>query len=146
MFPQVAIDYGDDLSTCCFIFVVVIMWQVIWNMRGRAQPCDQNTGQTRGKLLYWVPNRAWAFRVALVIKNLSATAGDARVAGSTPGSERSPGVGKRQPTPVFLARKFHGREPGGLHSMELQRVRHDWAPEHMSNMHMWSQFILTIAG
>ena len=29
VFPQVAIDYGDDLSTCCFIFVVVIMWQVI---------------------------------------------------------------------------------------------------------------------
>ena len=66
-------------------------------MRGRAQPCDQNTGQTRGKLLYWVPNRAWAFRVALVIKNLSATAGDARVAGSTPGSERSPGVGNGNP-------------------------------------------------
>lgn len=29
VFPQLAIDYGDDLSTCCFIFVLVIMWQII---------------------------------------------------------------------------------------------------------------------
>ena len=53
--------------------------------------------------------------------------------GFNPWVRKIPWSGKRQPTPVFLARKFHGREPGGLHSMELQRVRHDWAPEHMSN-------------
>ena len=30
-----------------------------------------------------------------------------------------------QPTPVFLSREFHGlEEPGGLQSMELQRVGH----------------------
>ena len=45
-----------------------------------------------------------------------------------------PWVGKipwrraRQPTPVFLPEKYHGQEePGGLQSMGLQRVTHDWA-------------------
>ena len=55
------------------------------------------TGQTGGKQLYRVPNSARAFWVALVIKNLSASAGDARVVGSNPGSERSPGVGNGNP-------------------------------------------------
>ena len=66
-------------------------------MGGRAQPCDQSTGQTRGKQVYWVPNSAQAFWVMLVIKNLSVNAGDARIVGSTPGSERSPGVGNGNP-------------------------------------------------
>ena len=32
---------------------------------------------------------------------------------------------KWQPTPVFLQGKSHGQEPGGLHFMGSQRVRHD---------------------
>ena len=82
------------------------------------------TGQTGGKQLYRVPNSARAFWVALVIKNLSASAGDARVVGSKPGPERS-WSGKWQPIPVFLPRTYHGRESGSLHSTELQRVGHD---------------------
>ena len=36
-----------------------------------------------------------------------------------------------QPTPVFLPRASPWTEkPGGLRSMELQRVRHDWASKH----------------
>ena len=34
-----------------------------------------------------------AFQVVLLVKNLLATAGDIKVAGSIPGSERSPGEG-----------------------------------------------------
>ena len=30
------------------------------------------------------------------------------------------------PTPVFLPGEFQGEEPGGLQSMGLQRVGHDW--------------------
>ena len=37
--------------------------------------------------------------------------------GSIPGSERSPGEGKWQPTPVFLPRMSRTEEPGGLQSM-----------------------------
>ena len=47
--------------------------------------------------------------MALVIKNLPANAGDARDAGSIPGSGRSPGVGSGNPPPVFLPGKFHGQ-------------------------------------
>ena len=43
-----------------------------------------------------------------MVKNLSANAGDARDMGLVPGLARSPGVGKWQPTPVFLPGKSHG--------------------------------------
>ena len=60
-----------------------------------------------------------------VVKNLPAKAGDM---GSISGLGRSPGEGNGKPTPVFLPGKTHGqRGPGGLQSMGLQRVRHDWA-------------------
>ena len=39
----------------------------------------------------------WAFQVALVVKSLLATAGDARDAGLIPGSGRSPGGGHGNP-------------------------------------------------
>ena len=48
--------------------------------------------------------------------------------GSIPGSGRSPGGRAWQPTPVFLPGEFpRTEEPGGLQSMRLQRVGHDWA-------------------
>ena len=46
-------------------------------------------------------------RVVPVVKNSPANEGDARGAGSIPGSERSPRV--RNDNPVFLSRKFHGQ-------------------------------------
>ena len=42
-----------------------------------------------------------------MVKNPPANTGDARNATSIPGFEKSPGVGKWQPTPVFLPGKFH---------------------------------------
>ena len=44
--------------------------------------------------------------MALVAQNLPANLGDARDAGSIPGSGKSPGVGSGNP-PVFLPGKFH---------------------------------------
>ena len=44
---------------------------------------------------------AGASQVALVINNLSASAGDTRDMGSIPGSGRSPGRENQQATPVF---------------------------------------------
>ena len=49
-----------------------------------------------------------ASQVALVVKNLSANAGDVRDVGSIPGSERSPGEDK-QPPPVYLPRESQGQ-------------------------------------
>ena len=50
-----------------------------------------------------------------MVKNLPASAENARDRVSTPGLGRSPGGGKWQPTPVFLPKKFH-EEPGGPQS------------------------------
>ena len=91
-----------------------------------------------------------------MVKNLPANAEDVRDAGSIPGSGRSPGGGrsnplqdsslenphgqrslvgcsprgrKWQPTLVFLPGESPWtEEPGGLQSMESQRVGRDWAP------------------
>ena len=57
--------------------------------------------------------------MALVVKNPPVNTGDARDAGSIPGSGRSPGVGNAL---VFLPGKFHGQKslvgysPQGLKS------------------------------
>ena len=78
-------------------------------------------------LLQFPPN-FFVSQVALVLKNLLASAGDIRDMGSIPGSGRSPGRGHRQPTPVFLPGEFPWtEEPGRLQSIGLQRVRHDRA-------------------
>ena len=45
---------------------------------------------------------------------------------------------KRQPTPVFMPGKSHG--PGGLHSMGLQRVRHDWVTS-LHDVKKWSTIL-----
>jgi len=44
-----------------------------------------------------------------VVKTPPANAGYTRHVGSIPGWERSPGIGKWQPTPVYLPGKFHGQ-------------------------------------
>ena len=44
-----------------------------------------------------------------VVKNPPANVGDTEDPGSFPGSGRSPRVGKRQPTPVFLAGEPHAQ-------------------------------------
>ena len=47
----------------------------------------------QGSLLYSYLSKPWASQVALVVKNLPASAGDIRGAGSIPGWERCPGEG-----------------------------------------------------
>ena len=54
-----------------------------------------------------------------------------------PASAKDPGLSlggedplEKQPTPVFLPGKSHGREPGGLQSMGSQKVRHDLVTEY----------------
>ena len=52
--------------------------------------------------------RSWDSKVALVVRNPPAKAGDTRDMGSIPGLERSPGEGILA-TPVFLSGKSHGQ-------------------------------------
>ena len=44
-----------------------------------------------------------------MVNNPPANAGDTREVGSNPGSERSPGEGNGNPTPVLLPGKSHGQ-------------------------------------
>ena len=65
----------------------------------------------------------WASQVALVVRNLSANAGDARDLSSIPGSGRFPGVGSGNPLQYPCLE--NPMEPGRLQSMGPQRVVHD---------------------
>ena len=66
-------------------------------------------------------------QVALVVKNPPAKAGDMRDAASIPGLGRSPGGGMATHSSVLAWRIPGTEEPGGLQSMGLQRVGHDWS-------------------
>ena len=59
-----------------------------------------------------------------MVKNTPANAGDIRDAGSIPGLGRSSGEGNGYPL-QYSCLENSTEEPGGLQSMELERVRHD---------------------
>ena len=60
-----------------------------------------------------------------MVKNPFANAGDARVMGSIPGSERSPREGNGNPSRIIAWKIPWTEDPGGLQSMGSERVRHD---------------------
>ena len=66
-----------------------------------------------------------ASQVALVVKNLTANAGDIRDEGSVPGLGRSPGGGRDNPLQYSCLGNLI-EEPGRLQSSGSQRVRHTW--------------------
>ena len=66
-----------------------------------------------------------ASRVALVVKNPSASAGDVRNKGSIPGSGRSPGGGDATHSSILAWRIPWTEEPGRLQSIGSHRVGHD---------------------
>ena len=66
--------------------------------------------------------------VAQVVKNLPASARDV---GSIPGMERSLGGGQGSHSSIFPWEIPRTEQPGGLWSMELQRLGHDIANEHL---------------
>ena len=66
----------------------------------------------------------WASQVALVVKNLTANAGDLIDMGSVPGSGRSPGEGNGNPLQYSCLGSPMDGGACGLQSVGLQRVRH----------------------
>ena len=81
---------------------------------------------------YWHICHHWGFPCSSVHKESACSAGDL---GSIPGLGRSPGEGNGNPHYSILAWKIsQTEEPGGLQSMGLQRVRHDWATNTMSSL------------
>ena len=67
-----------------------------------------------------------ASKVALVVKNPPANAGNIRDLGLIPGSGRSPGGGNNNPLQYSSWRIPWTEEPGGLWSIGSQRIRHNW--------------------
>ena len=83
-------------------------------------PCWDHTLQK-----YYVLEMTWASQVALIVRNLPVKAGDIDVA-SIPGSGRSLGEGKRQPTKLFLPGECHGqRSLVGYSPQGRERVGQD---------------------
>jgi len=63
----------------------------------------------------------WTFQVTVVVKNLPASAGDARDVGSIPGSGGPPRIGNGYPLQCSCLENPWTEEPGGLPSMRSQR-------------------------
>ena len=64
-------------------------------------------------------------RVALVVKNLPASAGGIRDTGSIPGPGQPPGAVMATHSSILTWRIPWTEKPGGLQSMGLQRVGHN---------------------
>ena len=64
-------------------------------------------------------------QVELIVKNLTASAGDARDTGSILESGRSPGVGNATSSSILAWKIPWTEKPGGLEFMWLQRVGHN---------------------
>ena len=63
--------------------------------------------------------------MALLVKNVSTSVGDAREVDSTSGLGGSPRVGSGNHSNILAWKISWNVEPGGLQSMGLQRVGHD---------------------
>ena len=68
---------------------------------------------------------SWGFAGGTVVKNLLASAGDTRDAGSIPGSGRSPEEGMATHSSILPWRIPWTEELGGLQPMGSHRVRHN---------------------
>ena len=66
-----------------------------------------------------------------VVKNPSVNAGDSREPGLIPGSGRSPGEGNGNPLQYSCWETPWTEEPDGLQFKGSQRVRYNWASEHI---------------
>ena len=76
-------------------------------------------------LIYWLVLALDNSHVALVVKNLPASAGDIRDAGLMPGSGRYPEKGLATYSSILTWRIPWTEEPGGLQFRGSHTVRHD---------------------
>ena len=68
--------------------------------------------------------------MALVVKNPPANAGDTRDTNSTPGQEDPLEKWTTTHSSILACKIPWTEKPGGLQSMGLQRIGHNWATEH----------------
>ena len=92
---------------------------MLWNLG----ICKQGRGLGRE----WGWAGRGASQVVLVVKNPPASAGDVSEVGSISGSGRPLGGGHGNLSSILAWRIPWTEESGGLQSIGLQRVRHDWS-------------------
>ena len=79
---------------------------------------------------YWYaasPKKSWGFPSGSVGKESTCCVEDTGDEGSIPGLGRSPGGGQGNHSSILVWRIPWTEEPGGLQSIELQKVGHDWS-------------------
>ena len=81
-----------------------------------------------------------ASQMVLVVKNPPANAGDARDAGSIPGSGRSLGEGMATHSSILAWRMSWTEKSGGLQSTRSHRVGHNWSD--LARMHALATLVL----
>ena len=80
--------------------------------------------------IIWKYHHLGDSRVALMVKNPPANAGDTRGESSVPGSGRSCGEGKGNPLSILVGIIPWAEEPDGLQSTGSQRVKHELSTAH----------------
>ena len=89
---------------------------------------SQKVGNAWATRLNWTDQKN--FQSVAVVKNPPANAGDARDTDSIPGLRNYPEGGKGIHSIILAWEIPWTEEPGGLWSMRLQKVRHNWAHVH----------------
>ena len=98
---------------------------LIWRMIYREKIYSFRYKQLKEVTISFLYN-CLASQVALVVKSLPTSAGDVRDVGSIPGPRRSLEKGMATHSSILAWRILWTEEPGGLRSIGLQRVRHNW--------------------
>ena len=102
-------------------------WRIPWTMCKESNMTEWlSLLQFFNQILWsWIINE-WASQVALVVKNLSASAGNVRL-GFDPWVRKIPWGSAWQPTSVCLLENPVDRGAWWLQSIGSQTVRHDWS-------------------
>ena len=134
-----AVTCGCDRFPCCKRSEGVGAWEKgnekYLNVLRKRCPNLRSFYRKAKALLLWVDSSIISAQlslgrtsqVALVVKNLPTNAGDARDSGLIPGLGRCPGGGHGNPLQYSCLENPRKEEPGGLQSIGLQRVGHDWS-------------------
>ena len=110
--------YESSKWTACFNPLHSAFWE--WD------PSQEALKLLQPFKLQQLLKKNWASQMVPVVKNLPASAGDIRDAGSTPGLGRSPGGKPSNHSSILAWRIPWTEEPGVLQSIGLQRVGDDW--------------------
>ena len=116
LFNSLANSLAPTSQLCCLKSIPI-----------KKQNKQKDTSESLSILDLSVLKREGASQVALLVKNLSANAGNIRDLGSIPGSGGSPGGGHGNPLQCYCLEDPVDKEPGVLWSIIAQRIWHNWS-------------------